>query len=159
MLLAAISNAMQAQMYDYYRHSLRDGRREGRVPGRTIRRRIESRWIGWLYRCYLLGQRRLSVCTGRWSHVLATRSNAGVVREEDRTRYRECFYWPVRGWNLLGDNTRFYAIGVWRACTESIYFSFILVPMNLALVVLWLWQRNADRKISRQAVIDWIFFR
>ncbi len=23
---------------------------------------------------------------------------------EDRETYRACFYWPVRGWNLLGDN-------------------------------------------------------
>src|SRR5205823_3146233 len=62
-------------------------------------------------------------------------------------RYRDCFYWPMRGWNLLGDNTRFYAIGVlaWLHRLD-LFFIFILVPMNLALIALWLWQRRADRR-------------
>jgi hypothetical protein len=51
----------------------------------------------------------------------------------------------VRGWNLLGDNTRFYAIGVlaWIHHPEW-FFIFIVVPMNIALAGLWLWQRRAD---------------
>jgi hypothetical protein len=48
---------------------------------------------------------------------------------------------------LLGDNTRFYAIGV-LVCLHQIdlFFAFVLLPMNLALVALWLWQRSADRR-------------
>jgi hypothetical protein len=79
--------------------------------------------------------------------ALAARSVAGRVREDDRARYREYFYRPVRGWNLLGDNTRFYTIGV-LVCLHRIdlFFAFILLPMNLALIALWLWQRSADRR-------------
>ena len=79
--------------------------------------------------------------------VIAARSTAGVVNPDDRLRYRECFYPVVRGWNLLGDNTRFYAIGVlaWFHRLD-LFFVFILVPMNIALLGLWLWQRSADRK-------------
>ena len=79
--------------------------------------------------------------------IIAARSIGGAVREDDRARYRDCFYWPMRGWNLLGDNTRFYAIGVlaWLHRLD-LFFIFILVPMNLALVALWLWQRRADRR-------------
>ena len=53
----------------------------------------------------------------------------------------------VRGWNFLGDNTRFYAIGL-LACFHRIdlYFAFILLPMNLAFIALWLWQRRADQR-------------
>ena len=79
--------------------------------------------------------------------ALSRRATAGVVTQEDRNRYREHFYAPVRGWNLLGDNTRFYAIGVlaWFHRID-LYFAFILLPMNLAFVALWLWQRRADQR-------------
>ena len=79
--------------------------------------------------------------------VLAARSVAGQVREEDRVRYRECFYRPIRGWNVLGSNTGLYALGVliWLHRVD-LFLVFILVPMNLALIALWFWQRNADRR-------------
>jgi hypothetical protein len=79
--------------------------------------------------------------------VMAARSIGGTVREDDRARYRDCFHGPVRAWNLLGDNARFYAIGLlaWLHRLD-LFFAFILVPMNLALVALWLWQRHADRR-------------
>ena len=28
----------------------------------------------------------------------------------------------------------------------DLFFAFVLVPMNLALIALWFWQRSADRK-------------
>jgi hypothetical protein len=79
--------------------------------------------------------------------LIATRSTAGAVREDDQARYRDCFRRPMRGWNLLGDNMRFGAIGV-LACLHRIdlFFALILVPMNLALITLWFWQRSADHK-------------
>ena len=75
------------------------------------------------------------------------RSAHGIVRAEDRERYRAVFYWPVRGWNLLGDNTRFYAVGVlaWMQHLDW-FFAFILLPMNAAFALLWLWQARADRR-------------
>ena len=75
------------------------------------------------------------------------RSSRGIVRVEDRERYRAFFYWPVRGWNLLGDNTRFYAVGVlaWLQHLDW-FFAFILLPMNAAFALLWLWQARADRR-------------
>ena len=84
---------------------------------------------------------------GKVEAALAARSVAGRVREDDRVRYRECFYRPVRGWNLLGSNTGLYAIGVliWLHRVD-LFFAFILLPMNLALIALWLWQWRADRK-------------
>jgi len=53
----------------------------------------------------------------------------------------------VRGWNVLGDNTRFYAIGVLAALGRpDWFFMFVLVPMNAAFAALWLWQARADRR-------------
>ncbi len=79
--------------------------------------------------------------------MVAERQCKGRVREEDSRLYRQCFYWPVRGWNVLGDNTRFYAIGVLAAMGRvDRFFVFVLVPMNMALAALMAWQARADRR-------------
>jgi hypothetical protein len=78
---------------------------------------------------------------------IAARAVDGCVREDDRTAYRRSFYALVRGWNVLGDNTRFYAIGALAALHRTEwFFMFVLIPMNAAFAVLWLWQARADRR-------------
>jgi len=145
MFLAGLANAMQAQMYDYHRTAYATVVAEGRAPDNDPAK-VPS-WVRWLFRGYLMMQRCLIGCHAEVETAIASRSVGGRVREEDRAKYRQCFYRPVRGWNLLGDNTRFYAIGV-LACLHRIdlFFAFILLPMNLALLALWFWQRNADRR-------------
>ena len=144
--LAAIANTAQAQMYEYHRHHYATIVVKGSVPSDDPAK-IASPSIRWLYRWYLAIQRMLNGLHDEVESVIAARSISGGVSEDDRNRYRECFYWPVRGWNLLGDNTRFYAIGVlaWLQRID-LFFAFILVPMNLALLTLWIWQRRADRR-------------
>ena len=145
MFLAGLANAMQAQMYDYHRTAYATVVAEGRAPGNDPAK--VPLWVRWLFRGYLMMQRCLIGWHAEVENAIAARSVGGRVREEDRAKYRQCFYRPVRGWNLLGDNTRFYAIGV-LACLHRIdlFFAFILLPMNLALLALWFWQRNADRR-------------
>ncbi|MEY2564332.1 MAG: hypothetical protein QOH88_2525 [Verrucomicrobiota bacterium] len=145
MLLAAVATVAHAQMYDYHRSAYNSVVREGRVPRHEPAK--VALWLRPLYLAYLSMQRFLIGVHTEVEAVLAQRSIAGVVRDEDRVRYGDHFYGPVRGWNLLGDNTRFYAIGV-LACFHRIdlFFSFILLPMDLAFVVLWLWQRRADQR-------------
>jgi phosphatidylglycerophosphate synthase len=149
--LAAIANAVQAQMYEYHRHHYAMIVVRRFVP-RDDPAKIAAAGIRWLYRWYLAIQKMLNGRHVEVESVIAARSTAGAVREDDRIRYRECFAWPLRGWHLLGDNTRFYAIGV-LACLHRIdlFFAFILVPMNLALIILWFWQRSADRKFLANA--------
>ena len=145
MLLAGISNALQSQMYDYHRTAYVTVVREGRAP-RNDAAKVPS-WIRWLYAGYLAMQRWLIGEHARVEAVLAARSVTGRVREEDQVRYRECFYRPVRGWNILGSNTGLYALGIliWLHRVD-LFLLFILLPMNLALAVLWFRQRAADRK-------------
>ena len=65
----------------------------------------------------------------------------------DRDRYRACFYRPVRGWNLLGDNVRRYAILVLVLVQRPAWFiPFTIGAMNLVVVLLWLYQQAADRR-------------
>lgn len=151
MALAAISNIAQAQMYEYHRHHYVDAVVKGIVVGDDPAK-ISSPLIAWLYERYLALQHALNGRHGEVEASIAARALNGIVREEDRTRYRECFCWPVRGWNLLGDNTRFYAIGVlaWLHRID-LFFLFILLPMNLALIILWVWQRSADRRFLARA--------
>src|SRR2546423_627800 len=103
--------------------------------------------IGWLVRAYFGVQRWFVGRHGKVEAALAARIDAGRVRDDDRARYREIFYPLVRGWNFLGDNTRFFAVGV-LVCLHRIdlFYAFVLVPMNLAFTLLWLWQRSADRR-------------
>jgi hypothetical protein len=145
MLLAGMANALQAQMYDYHRTAYMAVVAEGHAPDNDPAK--VPWWLRGLLRGYLMTQRWLIGLHAQVEAALAARSVEGNVREDDRARYRECFYGPVRGWNLLGDNTRFYTIGV-LVCLHRIdlFFAFILVPMNLALITVWFWQRSADRR-------------
>jgi phosphatidylglycerophosphate synthase len=146
MALAAIANTVHAQLYDYHRRHYAMIAGKGLVP-RDDPAKIKLPWIKTFYRWHLATQRLLNGLHVEVESRIATRSTAGLVREDDRARYRDCFCRPVRGWNLLGDNTRFYAIGV-LACLHRIdlFFAFVLLPMNLAFIALWLWQRSADRR-------------
>lgn len=145
MLLAGVANAIQSQMYDYHRAAYISTVEEGRAPENHTA--TVPSWISWLYRGYSMMQRWLIGPHEKVEATLAARSIASRIREEDRARYRECFYRLVRGWNLFGSNTRFCAIAVllWFHRID-LFFAFILVPMNLVLIALWLWQSRADRR-------------
>lgn len=145
MVLAGIASAAHAQMYEYHRTTYTSVVSNGRVPHQEPAK--VAPWLRGLYRGYLLMQRWLTGLHGVVETALAHRAMAGLVTDEDRARYRDHFYAAVRGWNFLGDNTRFYAIGflAWFHRID-LYFAFILLPMNLAFIALWLWQRRADQR-------------
>jgi phosphatidylglycerophosphate synthase len=146
MLLAGIATAIHAQMYVYYRDSYIAVVTKGFAADAASPTNVPP-LIGWLVRGYFGMQCWFVGLHGKVETALAARVDAGRIREDDRARYREIFYPLVRGWNFLGDNTRFFAVGV-LVCVHRIdlFFPFVLVVMNAALVVLWLWQRSADRR-------------
>jgi phosphatidylglycerophosphate synthase len=147
---AAVSNVVQAQMYDYHRTAYATVVVRGRAPQATAPA-VGARWVRGLLALYTGVQRRLIGTHAEVERVLLRRAEDGRAAEADRLRYRACFYWLVRGWNLLGDNTRFYAIGVlaW-AHRLPWFFPFIALPMNAALVLLWLGQARADRRFLQR---------
>lgn len=145
MLVAGIFTAIHAGLYDYHRHVYIAVVAEGRVPDPAAQNMRPL--IGSLFGFYLTIQRCVIGKHADVEAALVSRSVAGRVRDEDRAHYRESFYPLVRGWNFLGDNTRFFAIGVLAFLHRiDLFFPFVLVIMNAALVVLWLWQRSADRR-------------
>jgi hypothetical protein len=146
MLLAGIATAIHAQMYVYYRDSYIAVVTKGSATGAPSTTNVPP-IIRCPVRAYFEMQHWFVGLHGKVETALAARVVAGCIREEDRAAYREIFYPLVRGWNFLGDNTRFFAVGV-LVCLHRIdlFFAFVLVPMNLAFVLLWLWQRSADRR-------------
>jgi hypothetical protein len=153
-VIAGLFTAIQAQMYDYHRTAYASIV----VHGTPTRRAADSGIDGEvasprpapsrLMALYEAVQRRLAGLHPEVERRLASRATAGRVRDEDRAEYRAAFCRPVvRGWNLLGDNVRRYAFAV-LAFTHRLdwMFGFILVPMNMVLMVIWLWQRRVDRE-------------
>ena len=143
---AALANFLHAQLYDYYRMAYIAVVIEGTAPDdETIR--IQAQWVRCLIGIFRITQRRLIGTHAEVENALMKRSEAGFLRNEDRAKYCQLFYRHVRGWNFLGDNTRFYAIGVlaWLGHIEW-FFAFVLLPMNAAFIALWIWQRRDDRR-------------
>jgi phosphatidylglycerophosphate synthase len=144
--VAGVCTAIQAQMYDYHRTAYAAFAIKGRVLVDASALTVRG-WLGRLAAVYSASQRALLGRHGTVEETIASRAIGDVVRLDDREKYRACFYWPVRGWNLLGDNVRRFAIAAFVLLHHVEWFIvFTLVPMNLLLLALWWWQRRADRR-------------
>jgi hypothetical protein len=138
--VAALSNIVHAQMYDYHRGTYTAIAIKG-IPSLTSAPRAG------ILGAYERLERALAGRHPAVERAVAARAIGNHVRDDDRQRYRKCFYGPVRGWNLLGDNTRFYAVGVLALLGRlHWFFMFVAVPMNVALALLHVWQARADRR-------------
>jgi phosphatidylglycerophosphate synthase len=144
---AGFCTIVHAQMYDYHRTTYASYAIKGEVlPA------ISGTPHGGIVGLYEAMQR---VIAGRHPEVerrIAARLEHGRVGDADRSWYRECFYRPVRGWNLMGDNIRRVAIvvAVWFGRPEWFIVS-ELVPVNAAFAALWFVQRRADTRFLERA--------
>ena len=143
-LAAGVFSACHAQLYDYQRTCY----------SRAVIKRVAAPPASGIVPWYEAWQRVLAGLHPRVEAAMAARARDGRIADQDAARYRACFYWLVRGWNLLGDNTRFYALGVlaWLHRLDW-YFLFVLGPMNAALVALWVWEWRADTRFLAGPVI------
>ena len=140
--IAGLSTIIHAQLYDYHRTTYL----AIAIKGQPSLPAAEQQSFG-IVRVYESMQRVLSGRHHEVERVIAARAPARQVGLEDRSRYRECFYRPVRGWNLMGDNIRrlSIAIAVWATRPEWFIYA-ELVPVNAAFAVLWFLQRRADNR-------------
>lgn len=145
-VLAILCIGIQAMLYVFYRMAYASVVAKG-VTSENDLPSARGGSIGWLRTGYFILRQRLISGQGEMARRLRDRAIGSTVRDDDRTDYARCFYWPKRGWNLLGANTRFYAIGVlaWMHRLD-LYFFFILVLMNVAALILWLWQRRTEHR-------------
>jgi phosphatidylglycerophosphate synthase len=145
-VIAGVCTAIQAQMYDYHRTAYAAIAIKGRLPLDESAHPVRGP-LGRLVAVYAASQRALLGQHGAVERAIAARAPGEVVRSDDRERYRRCFYWPVRGWNVLGDNVRRFALAGFVFLHHVEWFvPFTLVPMNLILMALWLYQRRADHR-------------
>jgi hypothetical protein len=145
-LVAACANVVHAQLYDYHRTAYEKlGLKQQLSPGALHALRMRTANQPALLALY---ERMARLFAGRHPEVeamMARRAVGGVVSTADSTRYRALFYGPVRGWNLLGDNTRFYSVGVLALIGRVDWFpAVVLIGQNLALLVVSVWQRQRD---------------
>ncbi|MFL6569617.1 MAG: CDP-alcohol phosphatidyltransferase family protein [Chthoniobacterales bacterium] len=145
MAFTGLASIAHAQAYDYYRTTY-----AAIVNTRRIRRNEPKNIEGWLHAPYTAYSRMQRFLTGSHDEVVAelnTRAQDGVVTEDDRQHYRGSFRPLVRGWNLLGDNTRRYAAGAAVLFQRAdLFFAIVLLPMNLIFIVMTIWQRRTDRR-------------
>jgi phosphatidylglycerophosphate synthase len=145
-LLANVCLGIQAMLYVYHRaaYSLVVGKGVASGDDLPAARAgsLTALRTGYalLRQCIIGGQMEIA-------RLLRSRTGGGQVREDDRLEYARHFYWPKRGWNVLGANTRFYAIGILALLHRlDLFFVFVLIPMNAAAFSLWLWQDWSDRR-------------
>jgi len=145
-VVSALCSAMHAQLYDYYRTAYAAHVIHGRLPTDltiTSTGDVMAPLVG----AYTSTQRALLGPHRLVERAIAERSVDGRVGDDDRRRYRECFYRPVRLWNLCGDNVRRYGIAACVLAQHPEWFvPFTLGPMNVVFVTAWLYQRAADRR-------------
>ncbi len=145
-MAAGLSAAVHAQLYDYHRTTYARVVVSGLAEA-TWSAAGGRRWDRRLLGGYEALQRRLAGRHHDVERAIAARAAGGSVRPEDRRRYREAFRPTVRGWNVMGDNVRRFAVG---ACVLvghlPWFFVFVAVPLNVLLVGLWLWQAKVDAR-------------
>lgn len=145
MVLTGLASIAHAQAYDYYRTTY-----AAIVNARRIRRNEPAKIHGWLHAPYIVYSRMQHFPIGSHDEVIAdvgARSRDSIVSEDDRQRYRSSFRPLVRGWNLLGDNSRRYAAGAAVLFQRAdLFFGIVLLPMNLIFIGMTIWQRRVDRR-------------
>jgi phosphatidylglycerophosphate synthase len=139
---AGLSTVVHAQMYDYHRTAYAAFVVRGEVPA-SVAGVARGGVVGW----YEAMQRLIAGFHPVVERLIAGRQVDGHVRSGDRARYRQCFYGPVRGWNLMGDNVRRLSVVVatWFGRPEWFIYAELL-PLNVLFAGLWWLQRRADER-------------
>jgi phosphatidylglycerophosphate synthase len=140
MLAAGVSTIAHAQLYDYHRTSYAAIVVKGRPAG-TMTELPAGRGLVGLYE---RTQRGLAGLHPRVEAAIARRAEKGVVRDEDRQRYRASFLRLVPAWNVFGDNGRRYGFLVFTALGHLHWFFWYVLALNVPLLVIWRVQRAAD---------------
>ena len=141
-IIAGVSTAVHAQLYDYYRSTYVSLVTKGEATPTTA----DTAHTG-LVAAYERLQRLLASQHPAVERLLASRSEHGRITPGDRDRYRASFLGLVHGWNMMGDNVRrlSIAVAIWTGRPEWFIYA-ELVPLNALCAALWLRQRRADAR-------------
>lgn len=150
-ILAGICTAIHAQLYDYHRTVYASIVLKGQPTVVTPRAQSTPGLLG----LYEELQRWFSGRHSDVEQVIAADAAGGAVTRQDRDAYRRAFRSLMPAWNLLGDNVRRYGFIVLAVMHRlDWYFAFILVPLNVTLMVVWLLQWRADTRYLAQRLTE-----
>lgn len=144
-IVGATVSALQSSLYDLYRtsfYSITTNRLENPNDAKNLNGILKFAYCGYFgYQKLLAG-----------SHINLTKKlRSGYLQGENSLGedYKILNSRIIRGWNLLGDNTRFLLILIAIIlCKPHWYFLFILGPLSLVTVFLMVLQKNIDKKFS-----------
>jgi phosphatidylglycerophosphate synthase len=145
-IVGAIASALQSSLYDFYRTCF---------ASITIKKKVESfdkgkelsGFLKFSYLSYFSYQKLLAKNHINLMENIRKRCPENIVGENEAQNYKKSNSKIIRGWNLLGDNTRFILI-----LTAIIlhkphwYFLFVLGPLNIVMFFLTIRQKRLDKE-------------
>ena len=144
MVAAGVFSAVQSSLYDYYRTEFARITVNGRLlPGDNADElEIPFRWM---YHGYGVYQNLFAQSHKRLLDFLARGYPKGQLDETAKEAYKKANRRVIRGWNILGDNTRLAAIlAAVILSRPQWYFFFIIGPVSVILVFMIFWQSRVD---------------
>ncbi|MCX5783424.1 MAG: CDP-alcohol phosphatidyltransferase family protein, partial [Elusimicrobia bacterium] len=143
-------SAFQSSMYDYYRTQFSSIIGKGRIEIIEKSREDPGKFLGFMYSGYQSYQKFFASSNVRLAKFLAKRYGAELP-QKIRDEYKSSNIIIIRGWNLLGDNTRLLAI---LACVilkkPDWYFIFVSAALSMVMLALILIQRVIDRRLMQK---------
>ncbi len=148
MIAAGVFSAVQSSLYDYYRMEFARITVEGRVLGGDKADELEIPFR-WMYHSYGVYQNLFAQSHKKFLGFLARVYPEGQLDETTKDAYKKANRRVIRGWNILGDNTRLAAIlAAVIFSRPQWYFLFIIGPLNVILVFMIFWQSRVDVSMS-----------
>lgn len=145
---AGFCTAVQSSLYDFYRTTFASVVTKGAAHLHTEDKSL-SPFFKFCYSGYHVYQKYFAGSHLAIMEKLSARYTPGAVPQPVRHAYRDRNRRLVHGWNVLGDNTRFLAIGaaLWLARPEH-YFLFIICALSVHMSVMIQLQRAADTELT-----------
>ncbi len=143
-VIAGAFTAVESSLYDFYRTTFASVVTKGKVTMHE-----EDPNLSWFfkasYSAYHVYQKHFAASHLALLRFLAEKFNNSALPDDVRQSYREANRRSVHVWNILGDNTRFIAIGIalWLGRPE-LYFLFIIFALSILMAAMIQVQRHID---------------
>ncbi|MDD4004357.1 MAG: CDP-alcohol phosphatidyltransferase family protein [Elusimicrobiaceae bacterium] len=146
---AGVCTAVQSSMYDFYRTTFAAVVSRGRAALHDEDKNLPV-FFRFCYSGYHVYQKFFAASHLALMKKLNGRFPSGALPDGVRGQYRAANRKTVRGWNILGDNTRFIALAaaLWLGRPEH-YFLFIICALSVVMSVMIHLQREADATLAQ----------
>jgi phosphatidylglycerophosphate synthase len=149
-IIGGAMSAFQSSLYDYYRSSFADIVTRKKIP--DFNKEVKLNWfLNFSYKNYQVYQKLFASAHINLMKQLEKSYPDGKLSEKVSDVYLENNKTIIRGWNLLGDTTRFLIIlGVLLLRQPHWYFYIIIVALNCWALLMSALQYFVNRKFYLQ---------